>query len=463
MKIIKGITSKIRINLIILSLICIFIPFQLFADNYPKLLERINVGIDSTQLIEMVGSPTTAIAVSRYFYGIDQAVISNGEIIDIRTDHVNKIESSKRKSDSKKSKDFRPISLLRIGMSTDEALSTVGSPTLRQEGFDLYYTNRHRVELSEGKVAKVETHIKIGMDILDWIRLNFTKGGLMFMNVTLAFIMFGVALGIKVKHFKDVFVKPKSAIIGIVSQFIALPALTFLLVLIIKPTPSVALGMILVAACPGGNISNFMSSIAKANIELSVTLTAIATLSAIFMTPLNFALWGGLYSGTADMVVPITIDAWEMMKTVFILLGIPIILGVLFANRFPILAQKISKPFKIFSFIAFIGFIVAAFASNFKFFLDYIHFIILIVLIHNMLALLTGFSLASIFGLPKPDRRTLTIETGIQNSGLGLVLIFNPNLFNGLGGMAFIAAWWGIWHIIAGLVVSGLWSRKSTS
>jgi BASS family bile acid:Na+ symporter len=76
------------------------------------------------------------------------------------------------------------------------------------------------------------------------------------------------------------------------------------------------------------------------------------------------------------------------------------------------------------------------------------------------MALLSGFSLGTFFRLPRKDRRSVSIETGIQNSGLALVLIFNPNLFGGLGGMAFIAAWWGIWHIIAGLAIAALWSKK---
>jgi len=272
--------------------------------------------------------------------------------------------------------------------------------------------------------------------------------------------MFGVALGIKAEHFKKVLLYPKSVIIRIISQFVALPALTFLLVLIIRPSPSVAMGLILVAACPGGHCSNFISSFAKANVALSVSLTDFATLTAIVLTTLNFALWGNLYSETAELVIPIEIDAWEMMKTVFILLGIPIMLGIWFSSKFPNATKKILKPIKIFSILAFGGFILAAFASNFKFFLSYIHLIFLIVLIPNLLALGTGFSIASIFRLPRLDRRTVTIETGIQNSGIALVLIFNPNLFDGLGGMAFIAAWWGIWHILAGLLVASIWSRK---
>jgi bile acid:Na+ symporter, BASS family len=298
------------------------------------------------------------------------------------------------------------------------------------------------------------------LQVLDGIRLNFSPGGLLFMNITLAFIMFGVALEIKPASFKDVILKPKSALVGIMSQFFFLPFLTFLLVLLIKPTPSVALGMILVAACPGGNISNFISHLAKGNTELSISLTAFATISAIFFTPFNFAFWGKMYMGTSNLVMPFTIDPYMMFQTVFILLGIPLILGLLFAWKFPATAKVVAKPFKAISIIAFLGFIVAAFSSNFDYFLKYIHLIFLLVLAHNALALGTGFTLGTIFRVPRRDRRSLAIETGIQNSGLALVLIFNPKLFDGLGGMAFIAAWWGIWHILSGLLTAWLWSRK---
>ncbi len=449
-------------RIVFAGLICAFLsnPQSLTAKNYHKLMKQVKVSMDSTQVLDVLGEPTNCEEVTRWFYGDDQVVISDSEVIDIRI--AQRIAPSLRSKETKV-KSLRPVSRLRIGMNTEEVLALAGSPSGTFHGFDVYFTNRHRVELIDGKVSQVEMHIKKDLEVLDWIRLNFSKGGLLFMNITLAFIMFGVALEIKFSHFKQVIYKPKSAFVGIISQFVALPALTFVLVMIIKPSPSVAMGMILVAACPGGNISNFISSLAKANIELSISLTAVATLSAIFMTPINFAIWGSLYSGAADLVIPISIDAWEMMKTVFILLGIPIVLGMWFSYKFPETTKRIVKPLKIFSIIAFMGFIVAAFTSNFKFFLSYIHLILLIVFVHNLLALLTGFSLASLFGLPKPDRRTLTIETGIQNSGLGLVLIFNPNLFDGLGGMAFVAAWWGIWHILAGLGIATIWSRKPTS
>jgi bile acid:Na+ symporter, BASS family len=311
--------------------------------------------------------------------------------------------------------------------------------------------------------------MKEALEVLDNVRLNFSPSGLLLLNIVIAFVMFGVALDIKVQNFKDVILKPKSALTGIFSQFVLLPLVTFLFIIVLKPTPTVALGMILIASCPGGNISNFMSALAKGNIALSVSLTAVATLAATFMTPLNFAIWGKLYlnyyqsSGAGNYLVPIEINFLQMVQTVIILLGIPLALGLLFAHYFPKITQKIKKPIRQASILIFIGFVIILLSANFDHFMNYIHIVFLIVLIHNALALSTGFSISSIMRLPRIDRRAITIETGIQNSGLALVLMFNPKIFPPeleLGGMTIIAAWWGVWHIISGLAISGLWSRK---
>ena len=311
--------------------------------------------------------------------------------------------------------------------------------------------------------------MKEALEILDHVRLNFSPSGLLALNIVIAFVMFGVALDIKWQNFKDVILKPKSALTGIFSQFVLLPAVTFLFIILLNPTPTVALGMILIAACPGGNISNFMSAMAKGNIALSVSLTAVATLSATFMTPLNFALWGKLYlnyyssAGAGTYLVPIEINFMQMVQTVVILLGIPLILGILFSQYFPLITSKIKKPIRQLSILVFIGFVIILLSANFSHFLNYIHIVFLIVLAHNALALITGYSISSIIGINGADRRTVTIETGIQNSGLALVLMFNPKIFPPeleLGGMTIIAAWWGVWHIISGLTIASFWSKK---
>ena len=235
------------------------------------------------------------------------------------------------------------------------------------------------------------------IESIDSIRLNFNPSSLLIMNITLAFIMFGVALEIKISHFREIINRPKPAIIGIISQFLILPALTFILIMIIKPQPSIALGMMLVAACPGGNISNFISLMAKGNAALSVSLTAIATVASIFMTPINFAFWGGLYTEASDIIMPIKINPWTMLQTVLVLLGVPLMLGIWVSWKFPILTSKITLSIKRLSIIIFLGFVVMALTANFNFFLDYIYIVAFIVLAHNTLAFLGGFSISRLF------------------------------------------------------------------
>lgn len=310
--------------------------------------------------------------------------------------------------------------------------------------------------------------MKEQLEALNGITINFGEGGMMIVNIILAFVMFGVALGIKPYIFKEIFLNPKSVIIGVLLQWVALPAVTFAIALALSPliTPMIALGMILVASCPGGNISNFISSLSKANVELSVSLTAISTALAVFMTPFNFWLYGNLYlkiANVAQDVPEIAIPLMDVFRTIFILLGIPLVLGILTSHYLPKLAAKLKKPFTYFSIVFFVAMVVLSFIGNFDAFMKCIKQIFLVVLAHNALALLIGYSTGRAFKLSEADCRTLTIESGIQNSGLGLVLLLGTALFANFpphGGTLVITAWWGVWHIVGGLAVSGYFNWK---
>lgn len=303
---------------------------------------------------------------------------------------------------------------------------------------------------------------------IDSIQVQLNAGGMNTINIVLAFVMFGVALGIQPKIFVDVFRKPKSVLLGMCCQLILLPAFTCLLAIILGKSisPMMGLGMILVAACPGGNISNFMSSLGKANIELSVSLTAISTALAIFMTPFNFWFWGNIYLNTANVaaeVPTLVIPLWDVFKTIFILLGIPLTLGILTSHFLPKVASALKKPLQWVSILFFIAMVILSFSSNMDAFLRCVKYIFLVVFIHNLLALSIGFGVGTVFKVPFRDRRTLTIETGIQNSGLGLALMLGTSLFAGFpphGGMLVITAWWGIWHIVSGLTVATIFNRS---
>ena len=298
------------------------------------------------------------------------------------------------------------------------------------------------------------------MQELDKVTINFDSGNLWVLNIALAVVMFGVALGIKVDDFKQLLKTPKLLLVGILSQFILLPLLTFILIIIIKPQPSIALGMMMVAACPGGNISNFMTHLAKGNTALSVSLTAFATFIAIFMTPFNFQFYGSLYEPTAQILKDVELNSFELIKLVLIILGIPLVLGMVFRFKNEKLATKLSKILKPFSIIVFGSIVVIAFSQNIDVFNSYIHYVLLLGIFHNVLAIGLGFFVAKFFKLSFVNQKTLAIETGIQNSGLGLLLIFT--FFNGLGGMAILAAFWGIWHIVSGLTLAFYWSYKSS-
>jgi len=301
---------------------------------------------------------------------------------------------------------------------------------------------------------------------IDQINVTLNAGGMNTINVVLAFVMYGVALGIKPRMFVEVFSKPKSVILGMTCQIVLLPLFTFLLALALGSSISwtMALGMILVASCPGGNISNFISSLSKANIELSVSLTAISTAAAIFLTPFNFWLYGNLYLHCANIageVPQLAIPLWDVFKTIFILLGIPLTCGILTSQYLPKLAAKLKKPFQWLSIVFFFAMVILAFIGNIDAFLKSIKYIFIVVLIHNLLALSIGFSMGSLFKTSVADKRTLTIETGIQNSGLGLVLMLGTGIFAGFpphGGMLVITAWWGVWHIISGLGISAIFN-----
>lgn len=295
---------------------------------------------------------------------------------------------------------------------------------------------------------------------LDALRLNFSANNLLLLDFTLAFIMFGVALNLKAADFRRVWQEPKRALTGVASQFLLLPALTFVLVWFLQPCPSIALGMFLVAACPGGNVSNFICLLAKGNIALSVSLTAIATVLSVVMTPFNFTFWASLYPPASALLYgDIQMDPASIFLKVLLVLGLPLALGMIVATRYPGFTAKVIKPIRILSLVIFGGYVVGALASNWSFVVNYIQYVFLIVLVHNLIALATGYGSAFLMRLEEVDRRSISIETGIQNSGVALVLIFG-DIFNGLGGMAMIAALWGIWHMIAGSVLAAVWSKR---
>ena len=296
------------------------------------------------------------------------------------------------------------------------------------------------------------------MHEIDKVVINFDEGQLFLLNICLGFLMFGVSLELSLKDFKYVLQRPKPVIVGIVSQLLLLPLLTLLLIYLIQPAFTIQLGMLMVAACPGGNISNYMVHRSDGNTALSITMTSIVTLTAVIVTPFSFYLWTRILQAPADFERSVSVDFLDMFLIVVQLIVIPLVIGLIINNQAPKFRAMIIKPVKIFSIILLLGIIAFALAGNQEIIKHHLGTVFFIVLVHNGLAYVLGFYFARANRLPERDIRAISMETGIQNSGLGLILIFN--YFYGLGGMAVLAAWWGVWDIISGFLLSSYWSYQ---
>ena len=295
--------------------------------------------------------------------------------------------------------------------------------------------------------------------------MDFDQSQQLMLGMVLAAMMFGVALELKLAHFQYVLGKPLPVLIGLVCQCLLLPWLTLLATLYLDLRPGLALGMMLVACCPGGNLSNIITHLARGNTALSVSVTSMSSLLAIISLPLNFALISSLNPQTAAFLHSemgaLNVDSSGIVIGLLLMLVLPLIGGMLVGNIFPRFTQLILPLFKRLSMSAFGLFLGIALYSNWDMLVSHVGLIFLLVVGQNAAALSLGWSAARLFGLADGDRRALTIEVGMQNSGLALGLILTQ--FGAEPDMALIAALWGTWHIISGLMLVFIWRRHKPS
>ena len=288
--------------------------------------------------------------------------------------------------------------------------------------------------------------------------LQFDAASMIALNIIMAAMMFGVSLSLRLEDFKRIALAPTTPVVGIVAQFLLLPAATCLVTWALRIDAELALGMILVSACPGGAFSNVMTWMARGNLAVSVSMTAVSSLAATVMTPLNFALYAWLNPYTREYLTQISLEPGSILSLVLLVLALPMVLGMFTGRRFPGLVTRSEKPLRVISLVVFLGFVAIAFSKNMDLFLARFHSFFWLVVGHNLLALLLGYGLARLCRLPASDRRAVTLEVGIQNSGLGLVILFT--FFPDAGGMLLITAFWGVWHLVSGLTLSQFWARR---
>lgn len=288
--------------------------------------------------------------------------------------------------------------------------------------------------------------------------IEFDASSLLVLNVLIAAMMFGVSMTLRVEDFRRIAQRPVAPVAGLLAQFLLLPAATALAAWLLQVGPELAMGMILVASCPGGSFSNILTWLGRGNVAVSVSMTAVSSLAAAVLMPLNFALYGWLNPITRDYLTEISVDTVDLLVLVGLVLGVPLLLGMAAGARLPRAAARTERPLRVVSTLVFLGFVAVAFANNVGLFVEEFHTFFWLVLGHNAGALLLGAGVARLLRLPVSDRRAVTLEVGIQNSGLGLVVAFN--FFPDAGGALLITAFWGVWHLVAGLALAQVFARR---
>ncbi len=277
------------------------------------------------------------------------------------------------------------------------------------------------------------------------------------LNLVLASIILGVALDIHWRDFKAILSMPKAIIAGLSAQFLALPFLTTLLTLYTDLSAGIELGMILVASCPGGAVSNFITHLSKGNTALSISMTAASSALATFMLPINFVFWSQVNPVTNEMMQSIDVDGSALFLNLLLVLALPLIVGLWIQAQWPKLAQPLHKVLKTTSMLVLVAFVVVAVYRNLEAFKASFELMFFVVLVHNAIAYLLGFSAGKFAGIRNRDVKATTIEVGMQNSSLAIAIVFTQ--FNGEAGMALISAFWGTWHLVSGFTIAYVFSR----
>lgn len=289
--------------------------------------------------------------------------------------------------------------------------------------------------------------------------VSFSSGQLFVLNAILALMIFGVSLGLKPVDFVRIIKAPKAPLTGLAAQFVLLPAFTCAGIWLLKPDPAIALGMLLVAACPGGNFSNIMTWIARGDVAVSVSMTAVSSLAAVVLTPLNFAFYASINPVTQSLVATIAIDPWQMISLFVLVLIIPLALGMLAGAHFPRFVARTEAPFRIISMLTLFIFVAIALWQNLAAITQVLGPVMAWVILHNAFALGVGNLSARALKLRPAEQRAITLEVGIQNSALGLAILFT--FFADQRAMILVAGFWGIWHLVTGTSLAYFWSRRT--
>jgi len=271
-------------------------------------------------------------------------------------------------------------------------------------------------------------------------------------------MVYTVSLELRAGDFRYVARHPLAVGIGLLAQFALLPGATLLLTLLLDLPPATEAAMMLVAACPGGALSNVITAYGRGNLALSLSISAVSSVLALALTPLNFSLMIAANPATAAWARSIAVDPKDLVLSLVLLLAVPMSAAMITTTRAPGLAARIRKPLARLSAIALGLFIVGAVAAQAKLFVIELGRTLPLVVLHNGLGLALGWLASRAARLASADRRAVVIEGGMQNSGLALGIIaaqFGSDL-----AMVAVAGLWGVWHIVSGGALAIFWRRQ---
>lgn len=266
----------------------------------------------------------------------------------------------------------------------------------------------------------------------------------------LGIIMFGMGLTLAPSDFKILGQHPKAVLIGVVAQFVIMPTTAYLLSLALNLPPEVAIGVVLVGACPGGTASNVMTFLARGNVALSVAVTSISTLLAPLLTPAVFFLFANQW---------IDVSATTMLVSILQMVLLPIVLGVVAHTLFRKQTAAALDVLPLISVLAIVLIIGAVVAGSRAQIIETGLLIFGVVVLHNAIGYALGFLAAKLFGLPYDAQKTLAIEVGMQNSGLGAALA--KAHFAMMPLVAVPSAIFSVWHNISGSLLASYWATKA--
>lgn len=292
--------------------------------------------------------------------------------------------------------------------------------------------------------------------------MNYDASQQLLLGLVLAVMIFGVSLELRVSQFVAIVKQPQPILAGMLGQCLILPWATLLVTLLVDLHPGLELGLLLVACCPGGNMSNIMTHLARGNTALSMSMTALSSLLALVLLPINFALTTAQNPAAsaylAERLQALQIDQASIMFNLLLLLGLPLALGMLVGNLAPQFAERVMPWFKRFALLAFAVFVIGALVGNWRMLTDNLGLVFLVVVLHNASAIALGWLMAKLARQRGANLRAMVIEISMHNSGLALGLIFAQ--FGGELHMALVAALWGTWHLVSGLLLVLFWRNK---